>query len=252
MGDARSLAREFAEDFAAHQSRRLAVYGFAALAFAGLVYAATLLPFLGAHSTVLSQPSPLDLALIALTLLAPQVAFVAGMLALVRVVRHRDLTRPPAAESRLVLRRISVATAAGLATMIGVAGLSVIAAVSDQRAALPSALLLTGCALAIVLLLSAMLLAPRAFRVEARQPGPQGWLADDVDVVLPFAHSLPPLMYAAATALTAGIAVWIAGVLQADGIDGALRGAAETVACLLCYAVLAAPLGLRPAKREAV
>jgi len=49
--------------------------------------------------------------------------------------------------------------------------------------------------------------------------------------------------------------VALSGALQADGIDGALRGLAEALACLIGFALLGLYLGLRgqvPGRRSPI
>ena len=54
-----------------------------------------------------------------------------------------------------------------------------------------------------------------------------------------------PWRLAAAVALAVGAAVWLAGIVQGDPIDGLVRGIFEAAACLAGFAALGRYLGLR-------
>ena len=260
MGDPHALAQEFADDLGTHRTRLYTVLGFLGLAFAGLVYAAALL-FIGASAATSAPgvPGPgttnsiVAVAMGVLLVLAPQVAFVSGILAILRVVRHRDLRSVPAAELRLVLRRSVVAVGMGMVTMAALAVLAVLPADggllqggNDAHVAAQPALILALSLAALALLACALTLLLRTFPLRTSQPGDGGWLGDDIAGLLPFSRGLGAWQFAFATAAIAGAAVWIAGVLASDPIDGALRGVAEACACLAGFVVFRGMLGLRP------
>ena len=96
FGAPAELANAFAAELGARASRRAAVGAFLALGVAGAVYA---LSFVGAALAGQSAPDTWPvLAQLALpvAIVAPQVAFVAGSLALVRALRRREKTLPSA------------------------------------------------------------------------------------------------------------------------------------------------------------
>ncbi len=117
LGDPRALSRQFAEELGAHLSRRAALATFAALALAGLAYTGAVAspqPYpdiTSGRSTVLAVVALLGLVV------APQVAFVAGTLAVVRALRLRRERVLPAGELLLLRRRAGVGVVAGLATL---------------------------------------------------------------------------------------------------------------------------------------
>ena len=117
FGTPAEVANAFAAELGARASRRAAVGAFAALGVAGAVYAVS---FVGAsfagHPPPDTWPLLAQLALVAV-IVAPQVSFVAGSLALVRVLRRREPVLP-SAELTVINRRTGVALVFGLVTMV--------------------------------------------------------------------------------------------------------------------------------------
>jgi hypothetical protein len=115
FGTPAEIANEFAAEIGSTASRRAAVRAFVALAIAGAVYAVS---FVGAafaeHPPPDTWPLLAQLALVS-AILAPQVSFVAGSLALVRVLRRREPVLP-IAELNVINRRTGVALVFGLVT----------------------------------------------------------------------------------------------------------------------------------------
>jgi hypothetical protein len=239
FGSAREVANAFAAELGAQASRRSAVGAFAALGVAGAVYAVSF----GASSFA-GPPRPMSSALAALAfatvIVAPQVSFVAGGLALLRSFHLRNERVLPTQELVVIRRRAGVALLAGLATMGALAvyahalgaGLSVwwreLTYVS------------TGAASVLLLLALAPILA--ASRLEARVAGEAGDVFDDLGLA---ALRDDPWRFALLVAAAAAALVWFAAAVQGDPIDGALQGSAEGAACLAGFAALGRYLGLR-------
>jgi hypothetical protein len=236
FGSARVVANAFAAELGAQGSRRAAIGAFAALACAGAVYAVAFvsLAFAGAPSETL-EPMLGALALAAMVV-APQVAFVAGGLALLRAIRLRGRVLPTE-ELVIIRRRTGVALAFGLVTMGALALYAY-----EFRTALPSwwtTLTYAAAAAASFLLLVAAVPTTRAARLRPEVAGAAGDVFDDLG------FRLEPWRFAWLVALGVGLAVWLAGISQGDPIDGLLRGVLEGLACLGGFAVLGRYLGLR-------
>lgn len=236
FGSPAELANTFAAELGTRASRRAAVGAFAALAFAGAVFA---LSFVSAAFA--GQPAPDTWPLSAqlalpLLIVAPQVSFVAGCLAVLRVVRRRE-TVLPSEELRVINRRTGVALLFGLVTM---AALAVIALeLRNEVAGWWVALTLAGTAIATPLLLIAALPTASAARLQPRIAGSAGDLFDDLG------FRTDPWRFAAVVALGLGLVVFLVAAAQGDPFDGALNGAAEALACLGGFAVFGRYLSLR-------
>jgi hypothetical protein len=236
FGSAPVVANAFAAELGAQSSRRAAVSAFAALGVAGAVYAVSFvsLAFAGAPSETLA-PALGALALVTMVI-APQVAFVAGALALLRTLRRRDRVLPTQ-ELLILRRRTGVALAFGLATM---GALAVYA--HEFRPALAGwwvTLTYASTIAASSLLIAATVPTIRAARLRPEIAGAAGDVFDDLG------FRLEPWRFASLVAVGVGLAVWVAGIAQGDPIDGLLRGVLEGLACLGGFAVLGRYLGLR-------
>jgi hypothetical protein len=247
LGDPRVLAQRFADELASVGACRAALTAFMALAAIASAYAAPLLALdaaggypdlFGGHSAALGLPAAI------LMLVAPQVAFVAGVLAFARAVRLRGDSVLPAAEIRLLERPGLVGLGAG-ALAVGAVALYA----GNFAAELPAwwtalALGASGVGLAV-----ASLAAVRFAPIVALRPateGRPGDLADD----LPFEPvrrltRRPWLLCAVAAAAVAAVAL-LSG-WQAEGTvgEGALRAAFETAALVAGFAALGRFLGIR-------
>ena len=236
FGAPAELANTFASELGARTSRRAAVGAFVALGFAGAVFAFS---FLGA--ALAGQPAPDAWPLLAqlalpVLIVAPQVSFVAGSLALVRVLRRRERVLP-SEELSVINRRTGVALLFGLVTM---AALAVIALeLRDDVAGWWVALTLAGTALAAPLLVLASLPAAGAARLHPAVEGSAGDLFDDLG------FRADPWRFARRVAIGLGLVVFLVAAVQGDPFDGALNGAAEALACLAGFAVFGRYLGLR-------
>ncbi len=121
FGSAAEVANAFAAELGAQASRRAAVSAFAALGVAGAVYAVCFVSFgFASPPTEMLDPALGQLAFV-LMVVAPQVAFVAGALALVRSLRRRRERVIPTDELIVIRRRTGVALLFGLLTMAALA-----------------------------------------------------------------------------------------------------------------------------------
>jgi hypothetical protein len=119
LGDPRTLAAHFADEFASDAARRSAMWSFGALSLVALALVApqvalpTVPDIAGGRSLLLA-----GLATLAMVVGA-QIAFAAGSLALLRAWRLRSTPALPAEEVSILRRRVAVALAAGAATAVG-------------------------------------------------------------------------------------------------------------------------------------
>lgn len=211
FGAPREIAERFAAELAPSVSRRGAYTAFAALAAAGGVYAAAFLS--------IGTPSGLGMLPAAVAIVAPQVAFVCGSLALLRAVR-----RP--GDAGVVGRRAAVAILSGLAAVASAAYLAEATAISAAAGA------------AGLLLLAA---APRTLAAaRLRAPGAVvGDLRDDLGL------GIEPWRLARLVAAGCGLVVLLAGIAASDPYDGLVRAVAESLACLGGFWALGRVIGLR-------
>jgi hypothetical protein len=239
FGSAREVANAFAAELGTQASRRSAVVAFAALGVAGAVYAVTF-----AALSIAGPPRPMSSALAALAfatmVVAPQVSFVAGSLALLRSLRRRRERVVPTRELVVIRRRAGVALATGLSTM---GALAVYAHESRADLAVRWRELTyasTGAASVLLLLAVGPILA--ASRLKARVAGEAGDVFDDLRLG---GLRGDPWRFASLVAAATAALVWFAAAVQGDPIDGALQGIAEGAACLVGFAALGRYLGLR-------
>jgi hypothetical protein len=262
FGDPAEIAQAFANDLGTAGALRTPLWAFAALAVSGIFYAAMFLAWSGfvfsnsqraARSTsgavqtlASAKPSWLGLLATAVLVLAPQVAFVTGVLALRRALRLHGRSSVPAAEVRVLRRRTAIAIGSGLATMgalalfaqqfgaqlpswsAGVLGWGVVGAVA-------SAMVLVACGATGL----------RTATVRVAVAGTAGDVFDDLGPVVPAPLRGRPWAFAVAASCGVGLVVWLAGVAASDPYDGALRGIAEGAACLIGFTILGRFLALR-------
>jgi hypothetical protein len=237
FGPSRELANAFAADAGTTESRRAAVIAFGALAVAGIVYAIAFVAF--GRASHLSDPPLASLAFFVIVL-APQIAFVAGALALLRAWRGRARGVLSSAERTVLARRTNLALGAGLATMAAVLVYAI-----EIRSSISGwlfAFTLAGAGAASMLLVVAIVPSVRAARLRPRIAGPAGDVFDDLGLA---GYRARPWRFALIVAGLAGLGVWFAGIAGADPIDGFIRGVFEALACLGGFALLGRYLSLR-------
>jgi hypothetical protein len=237
FGAPAEVANAFAAELGAPASRRAAVGAFVALGVAGAVYAVS---FVGASFAGHPPPDTWSLlaqfALVAV-IVAPQVSFVAGSLALVRVLRRREPVLP-SSELTVINRRTVVALVFGVVTMIALGVLAF--GLRSDSAGWWVVFTLSGVTVAAPLLVLAALAAAVAARLRPSVAGAPGDLFDD----LGFGRT-DPWRFARRVAVGLGLVVFLVGAVQGDPFDGALNGTAEALACLAGFAAFGRYLGLR-------
>jgi hypothetical protein len=243
LGNPRELARQFADELGTSRARRAAVRSFVALALAGILFAVVLVSCPGnAFGAVLVDGSLLGRLATAVVLLAPQVAFVAGVLAVLRVLQRRSAIVLPAAEAAIIVRRAAVGLGAGTAGLLALAAM----AIAYHRLAahwwLTLALAAAGAGLLALTVAAPSVLA--AARVAPVAGGPPGDIFDDLGAWAPPALSGRPWRLALLVATAVAVAITASGVAASDGYDGALRGIVDALLCLLGFATLGRYLGL--------
>ena len=243
MGPPAQLARQFADELGTSLARRAALVVFASLAAAGSMFAAAFLSNPGVIRSATETARPFSDLAAALMVVAPQVALVSGLLAPVRAARSRGASVMARAEAAIVVRRAGTGLVAGLASMGGFALLAVIIGNRAPGSWVVLTLSLSGAgAMALVGATPALLAAARLRPVAQ---GAAGDLSDDLGVLMPGRLRGRPWSLALLVAAAVALVIALAGVVQSDPFDGALRGLADGGACLLGFALLGRFLGLR-------
>jgi hypothetical protein len=239
FGSAREVANAFAAELGAQASRRAAVSAFAALGVAGAVYAALFVSLGFASPPTETLDPALGALAFALMIVAPQVSFVAGALALLRTLRRRRERFIPTSELIVIRRRTGLALLCGLLTM-GALSLYAYEFRADLAGWWPT-LTYTSTAAASVLLLLAAAPTLAASRLRPQVGGDAGDVFADVG--LRFGDD--PWRLARVVAIAAGLLVWLAAAAQGDPLDGLVQGVFEGLACFAGFAALGRYLGLR-------
>jgi hypothetical protein len=247
LGAPAAIAAQFADELGTSRALRAARWTFAALALAGLLFFAAFVASPAAAFGAAPSGAPLlgRLARV-VAILAPQVAFVAGLLAALRTVRRRRMTVIPAAEASVIVRRAWVGFAFGLMTMVSLGVLAL-----EFHRQLPSAwytyaLIAAGVGVAAMLAVLPSLLAARRLRPVAG--GEPGDMFVDLGGLVPARLRGRPWLLAVLIAAGVALAITAAGGGADDLYDGAARGLADALVCLLGFATLGRYLGLwRPA-----
>lgn len=243
LGPPELLARQFADELGTLRARRAALRSFGALALAGLLFFAAFVGSPAAAFGAAPSGAPL-LGRIArvVAILAPQVAFVAGLLAALRTVRRRGSAVIGAAEARIIVRRAVVGTLAGLATTVSLGVIALAFRHQVRPGWYTLALVASGVGTAALLAALPSLLA--ATRVRPVAAGAPGDLFDDLGQVVPRMLRARPWRVAILIATGVGVAVALAGAGDADLYDGIARGVADGLVCLLGFGTLGRYLGL--------
>jgi hypothetical protein len=229
LGSPAALARQFADELGTVYARRAGYGIFFALVPVGLMFGAVF-ALAAVHTTNLDAPVTLGLTL------GVQLAFVGGMLALLRAWRTRRAPVLASAEARILVHRAWLGIAGGTIAVVTLAF-----AVLQQRGvqwAVPELAYAT-VAVGALTLTAAALLTGRAAAVRPAHEGNVGDLASDLGV------PVAPWSLALAIAGAVALCIAIAGVVQADPIDGLARAVGDGLLCLAGFALLGRPLGLR-------
>jgi len=230
LGEPADLARQFANELGTAFARRAAFASFLALVPLGFLFSLTF-AFAGIYST--DVPTGVTLALV----VGVQLALVGGILALVRTWRLRDALTIPAAEAGVLIRRGVLGLAGGAMTVVAL-GLLVSGRYPGVHWSHP-ALGWTTAGVGAACIAAGMFVVVRSARLRPVADGAAGDVSSDLGL-----HVDP---WRLAVWIAGGVALCIAaaGVVQADPIDGLVRGVGDGLLCLTGFAVLGRPLGLR-------
>lgn len=247
FGDARAIAQQCADEVGGVAARRLSVTAFAVLAIVGVLFAAFLLAIFSAVPVrailCCTSTAPARVLTLALLVVAPQVAFVSGVLAALRALRLRARTELPASEVHTLRRRTAVALIAGAAAMVALV-LFVIENASVLPAwSAPATFTTFGVSIALLVFVTVPVAATSQIRVQGA--GAAGDVFVDLGAAVPAPVRGHPWVFAILVALALALVVFAPGVAADDGYDAAIRGAAEALACLAGFALLGRYLGLR-------
>jgi hypothetical protein len=243
LGPPREIAHRFADELGTLNARRAAGRSFAALAIAGLLFGAAFAGSPAAAFGAAPAGAPLlgRLARV-VAVLAPQIAFAAGLLAALRAVRRRGQGVIAASEARIIGRRATVATIAGLATSVS---LGVIALVFGHDVSSGwQALALVASATGTAALLAVLPSLWAAARLRPVAPGGTGDLFDDLGAAVPERLRGHPWRLAIVVAAGVALAIALAGAAGDDLYDGIARGVADGLVCLAGFGTLGRYLGL--------
>ena len=119
------MARQFADEVGSTRARRAAVIAFAALALAGILFAAAFMTSDAAFGAAPQGAPVVGRIATALAIVFSQVAFVAGMLAVLRWVQRRGSGVLPAAEATVIVRRAGVGVLSGIVTMVSLGTIAI-------------------------------------------------------------------------------------------------------------------------------
>ncbi|HEX3872766.1 MAG TPA: hypothetical protein VHW26_01385 [Solirubrobacteraceae bacterium] len=245
LGDPRELAAEFADELGTQAARGAVQWVFGALALTAGALAVSQLAigsgggypgFDNGYSVALAIPA------ILLMFVAPQVALVAGSLALLRSLRRRRAPILPQAEIDLLRRRAWVGAGAGLACAIGLElyVIDFLAVMHTTWIVLVGALSAT----AIVAICAAGAHLRATGRVIVGASGPSGDIFDDLPL-LGFLRGRPWLLcaiVAGGVGVLMAVAEWHAESSLSEGLQ---RGAFEGVAAAVGFLALGRAIGAR-------
>ncbi|HEY3551046.1 MAG TPA: hypothetical protein VGK69_08340 [Gaiellaceae bacterium] len=229
LGEPGVLARRFADELGTTFSRRAAFAAFLALVPVGAMTVA--LFALAARYT-----TNVDVGATVILVVAVQFSFAGGTLAFVRAWRLRSAV-VAAAEGRVLRRRAAVGLASGAVTVSVLAAL-----VSGRYGGLQVSsppLAWTTVSVAAASIAAGALVLVRAAGLRPMAEGAAGDLSFDLGL------DADPWRLALWIAGTLALCIALAGVVQSDPIDGAVRGLGDGLVCLAGFAALGRPLGLR-------
>lgn len=227
LGSPAELARRFADELGTVYARQAGYAVFLALVPLGLLFVALALTSLHATNA--------DAEITGGLVLGIQLAFVGGTLGLLRAWRMRRAGVLAAGEARVIVRRALLGIAGGAITVVTLGfaafqgrGIQWHVPVLAYAAVVVGALTLT----------SATALTVRAAALRPSAEGAVGDLSSDLGI------DARSWTIALVVALAIALCIAIAGVVQADPIDGLARATGDGLLCLAGFAVLGRPLGL--------
>jgi hypothetical protein len=251
LGAPQALARQFADELGTARARKAGLSTFLALALAGALFGVAFLTSPGAAA--FGYDGIPDSALLGglaklVAVVAPQLAFVAGTLAGLRVLRRRSDPVIPRAEAVIIARRARLGILAGFASMAALALMAI-----EFHRDVPGwwmTFALIASAVGAGALAFVTLAAFSAARTLPAAEGSAGDLFDDFGAIVPGRLRGRPWAFAVTVAAGVALAITLAGVAGSDGYDGALRGLLDALACLSGFALLGRYLGLRGARES--
>jgi hypothetical protein len=251
LGQPRLIAHRFADELGTARARRAGLISFGALAVAGILFAVAFVTAPQPVFGTIPRNANWTLRLVNwVAVIAPQVAFTAGVLALLRALRRRRTPVMARAETRMLLRRAAVGVGMGVASMAGLGALAL--ELNPYLSSTWVTVTLVCAAIGAVALAATAPALIAAQRLPAAADGPPGDLFDDVGAWLPRSLDGRPWRVALVLAGAIFIVMSATGWLASDGYDGMARGVADGLLCLLLFATLGRYLGLwTPAANEA-
>jgi hypothetical protein len=237
LGDPHALATQFADELGTSFARNAAFAAFGALAITGALLVIRILT-MGAFNRV--DGSAGDTLGLLGAVVAAQVSFAAGTLALLRAIRVRRQPTIPAAEARIIARRAGLGLAAGALAILAV---PLRASASQHTTSAGSTFSIVAMVIGVAVLLLAAAPLIRAARL---QPSTAGDAPDLLADIAPLGNpARTPNRVAVLLASGLFLVVTVAGVAAGDPYDGAFRGLFEGLACYGGFVVLGKYLGLR-------
>jgi hypothetical protein len=214
LGEPRDLARRFADELGTAYARSAGFGIFLALAPVGLLFGVLVL--VSGFAVVNGG-----------VVIGTQLAFVGGMLALLRAWRLRGARVVSTHDAVVLRRRAELGIAGGALTLASIAG------------GPTTWLVWTTVAAGAVLLGASAATVARAARIRPAADGPRRDLSFDLGVAV--------APWRLAFLITGAVALCIAvdGVVASDPIDGLARAVLDGLLCLSGFAVLGGWLGLR-------
>lgn len=264
LGEPRQLAKQFADELGTDLARRAALRAFGVLALAGVLFAIAFVTGGRVHSfaakgatsavgglaSAVGQDNPSTLAQVAMVvcLLAVQVSVASGLAGLLRAIRLRGRSVVATQEAVTLVRRAAVALGSG---GLGLLALPLVAVSQPQLSSSWKALAYVVAGVGLASIGTAVPAVRAALRLKPSVPGRAGDLLDDLDAVVPLRLPGSPWQFAVLVAVGIAVVLAAAGVVQSDPYDGALRGIADGLACLVGFGSLGRYLGLRTASTAA-
>jgi hypothetical protein len=244
LGEPAELAGQFANELGTSLARKAAFITFAGLAVAAVLFG---VGFLAAQRPLFASRTSGNPALLSvgawMAVLGGQLAFVAGALAALRAWRRRSEGVLSRQEAVIIVRRAQVGLGAGVITMVGF-GLSAVAMVHHTASWWTTlAVSLAGAGILALVATAPALLAAAQLRPVAA--GSAGDLYEDFGPWVPRPLRGSPWRFAVSVAALVAVVIAVAGVVQTDPFDGALRGLLDGAACLAGFGLLGRYLGLR-------
>lgn len=239
LGEPAAIARQFADELGTSRARRAAFASFTALMLAGILFAVA---FVAAPGPMFAASAPSWFARAARWVAAgaPQFAFAAGLLAVLRAMRLRRFRVIPADESRLIVRRATLGVAFGVMTMASLLVLS-----TEWRHDQPGRLVTELCGAAgIVALLATLPALMAASRLPSLAEGTVGDLYDDIGPWTPRWFRVSPWRLAWVLAAVIFLGLAVTGFMADDGPDGVVRGFLDGALCLIGFGTVGRYLGL--------